>query len=84
MPAGLEPSVRPSASPPWSSLIAFVRGEKRPMRPGVALVVNHSAPSPPSAMPAGRWLGVRPAVYSVIAPEVLRRAMAPGSLASVK
>ena len=32
------------------------------------LTVNQSAPSPPSAIPVGRWSGVRPAVYSSMWP----------------
>ena len=71
--------------PPVSSVIPFVAGQKRPMRPGAAPDVNQSAPSPPSAIPVGRWFGVRPAVYSSTWPDCgLMRAIAPGSLDSVK
>ena len=85
MPDGSELGDEVSATPPASSVIALVSGQKRPMRPGAAPDVNQSAPSPPSAIPVGRWSGVRPSVYSsIVAVGLDARRCAPGSLDSVK
>ncbi len=46
--------VKPVVLPPASSVIPFVAGPQAAEPPGFALAVNHSAPSPPSAIPVGR------------------------------
>ncbi len=53
MPVGPPPALKPGATPPVRTWVVLEPGHRRPSRPGAPGSVNHSAPSPPSAMSRG-------------------------------